>query len=81
MSDQCLFFATSKCECAKLYFLLAKIIRNAKDSQVLFLFAGITDTNYGNEKESSIENQSRDKTEIELRIQRKAFQWKDIGLL
>jgi hypothetical protein len=47
--------------------LLAKIIRNAKDSQVLFLFAGITDTNYGNEKESSIENQSRDKTEIELR--------------
>ncbi len=61
--------------------MLAKIIRNAKDSQVLFLFAGITDTNYGNEKESSIENQSRDKTEIELRIQRKAFQWKDIGLL
>ena len=68
MSDQCLFFATSKCECAKLYFLLAKIIRNAKDSQVLFLFEGIiTDTNYRNEKESSIENQSRDKTEIELR--------------
>lgn len=62
--------------------MLAKIIRNAKDSQVLFLFEGIiTDTNYRNEKESSIENQSRDKTEIELRIQRKAFQWKDIGLL
>jgi hypothetical protein len=58
------------------------MIRNAKDSQVLFLFEGIiTDTNYRNEKESSIENQSRDKTEIELRIQRKAFQWKDIGLL